>query len=322
MTVRQCSIAGWLGPTALRRGFTRVRWDRRKERGTTAALRALRWIATTFGRAPARLLLSPIALYFALTSASTCRASREFLARALGRRATFVDVLRHVYTFASVSLDRVYFLARSHDFDVHFHRPDAVGELTRSRGCLLFVAHFGSFEVLRAGALFDERLKLRIVLDQKVGSRFMAALAGIAPEVAAGILDSSHGGPAHALRVREALEGGAVVGMMVDRTRQGERTVAVDFLGAETRLPAGPWVLAAALRVPVIAAFAAWRGGNRYDVHFDILAVPLELPREGREAALRHQVQRYADRLAEHVRDAPYNWSNFYDFWGSASARD
>jgi predicted LPLAT superfamily acyltransferase len=26
-------------------------------------------------------------------------------------------------------------------------------------------------------------------------------------------------------------------------------------------------------------------------------------------------VQAYADRLAAHVRGAPYNWLNFFDFW-------
>jgi len=285
-------------------------------------LRGFRWFATTFGRTLARLVLPLIALYFASTSASTRRASREFLARALDRRATFADVLRHVHTFASVSLDRVYLLTRTHAFNVEFHRPEAVTELTRSGGCLLFVAHFGSFEVLRAGAVFDERLPLRIVLDLEVGRRFMLALASMAPEVAAGIIDSSRGGPAHALRVREALEAGAVVGMMVDRFRPGERTVGVDFLGAEAQLPVGPWVLAAALRVPVITAFAAWRGADRYEVYFDLLADPLELRREDRATALRQIVQRYADRLAERVRDAPYNWANFYDFWDSTSGRD
>jgi predicted LPLAT superfamily acyltransferase len=30
-------------------------------------------------------------------------------------------------------------------------------------------------------------------------------------------------------------------------------------------------------------------------------------------------VQRYADSLARHARDAPFNWFNFYDFWDDAN---
>ena len=38
-----------------------------------------------------------------------------------------------------------------------------------------------------------------------------------------------------------------------------------------------------------------------------------------REEAVREIVQHYADRLAHHARNAPYNWFNFYDFWHSQS---
>lgn len=297
-------------------------WERQSERGAVIALRMFKWIATRLGRTVARAFLPLIALYFALTSSSTRRASREFLTRALGRPATFMDVLRHVHTFASVSLDRVYLLTRSAKFDIHLDCPPAVAEVARSRGCLMFVSHFGSFEVMRTAAVFEQDLPLRVVLDLNVGRRFMTILKELAPEIAAGIVDSSRRGPALALTLREALDAGQLVGMMVDRARADERTVSVEFLGETAQLPAGPWLLAAALRVPVILAFGAYRGGRRYDVHFHMLEAPLELPRGDRDGALRAHVQAYADRLAERARDAPYNWANFYDFWTAPTSRD
>jgi predicted LPLAT superfamily acyltransferase len=42
--------------------------------------------------------------------------------------------------------------------------------------------------------------------------------------------------------------------------------------------------------------------------------------RRHRDEQLRVVVQQFADRLAHHVRIAPYNWFNFYDFWNDPTA--
>jgi predicted LPLAT superfamily acyltransferase len=58
-----------------------------------------------------------------------------------------------------------------------------------------------------------------------------------------------------------------------------------------------------------------WLGGDRYAAYCDLLATSIDLPRATRDADLVRHVQGYADRLAAHVRRAPYNWTNFFDFW-------
>lgn len=297
-------------------------WTNQRERGALLVMRFLKWVAMQVGRRPAHLFAWPMTLYFAATSSATRRASREYLARVRGRPARFGEVLRHVHTFVTLSLDRVFMLTRTHAFDVRLQRPAEVLELVRKRGTFMFVAHFGSFEVMRASAAFDDDLPLKIVLDLTIGQRFMSLLAECAPGFAANIIDSSRRGPAHVLALREALDAGHLVGMMVDRAHAGERTIPVRFLGEETQFPVGPWIAAAALRAPVVAAFGVHQGQDRYVVRFELLTAQLELPRENRDEALRAVVQDYADRLAAQARAAPYNWSNFYDFWSHSSAHD
>jgi predicted LPLAT superfamily acyltransferase len=292
-----------------------LQWQDHGERGSTIGLKLLRFAALKLGRRIIRPVLYPLSLYFALTSRTTRRVSREFLARVLPRRPRFRDVLRHVYSFASITLDRVFLLTGTYRFRVEGHYGPGTLETARARGALLFVAHFGSFEVMRVGAVQTHELPLRIVLDVTIGRRFMAALAELNPAIAAGIIDSSKGGVDLVLRVREALETGAVVGLMVDRARAGERTVAVNFLGGVAKFPASPWLLASTLKVPVMTVFGLWRGGDRYEAHVEMVAGAVELPRANRDAALQTLVQAYADRLAARVRTAPYNWLNFFDFW-------
>ena len=293
----------------------KIQWQEHRERGNTMALRALRFAALRLGRRVIRPVLYPVALYFALTSSATRRVSREYLARVLPHPPRFRDVLRHIFSFASISLDRVFLLTNAYPFKVIDHYGEGCLELTRQRGALLFLSHFGSFEVMRVGAVKRHDLPLRIVLDLNIGRRFMAALAELNPEIAAGIIDSSNRGVELALKVREALDSRSVVGLMVDRTRPGDRTVTADFLGSKAEFPAGPWLLAAALKVPVMLVFGVWRGADHYEAHVQLLSEKVELPRANRDAELARLVQEYADRLATRVRDAPYNWLNFFDFW-------
>ena len=41
------------------------------------------------------------------------------------------------------------------------------------------------------------------------------------------------------------------------------------------------------------------------------------MPRQQRAQAVLALIQRYAGRLEHYTRIAPYNWFNFYDFWGN-----
>ena len=103
--------------------------------------------------------------------------------------------------------------------------------------------------------------------------------------------------------------------LLADRARPGNQVATVDFLGNPASLPTAPWQLAAALGAPVVLCFGLYRGGNRYDLHFESFLEAGTVERSRRDELLRTAMQRYADRLAHHARSAPYNWFNFYDFW-------
>jgi hypothetical protein len=57
-------------------------------------------------------------------------------------------------------------------------------------------------------------------------------------------------------------------------------------------------------------------GGNRYHIHFERLADFTATRGTEREAAVTAAISAYADRLSHYCRLAPYNWFNFFDFWG------
>lgn len=280
-------------------------------------LRLLVRSALLLGRPLMRVALWPVAAYFWLSHPSARLASRRFLARALGREPRAFEVLRHFHTFASVSVDRVYLLSGRDsvvEFDTLFGEglPD---RMTSGRGCLLVVAHFGSFESLRVPAVRRRSVVVRIVLDRAAGQMALALLEELDADLAAGIIDAARPGPDVMLDIKQALDAGHIVGIMGDRARTAERAVEAAFLGTTARFPAAPWIIAAALGVPVVLGFGVLRGARRYECRFELFSERIELPRAAREDALRGIVQRYALRLEQAARDAPYNWFNFYEFW-------
>jgi len=280
------------------------------------------WLATHVHRPLVRPLLYPIVGYFMLTSPGARTASRDYLRRVLGRPASLGDLWRHFFAFASCTLDRIFFLSRRHQaIDVSVDRPEDVrAAVARGTGCLLLVAHFGSAESLRLIAVDQRHLPLSILLDRAHGRMLTELLERLNPELARNIIDASQRGPQLVLALKEALQAGRMVGIMADRALSSDRTITVDFLGAKARLPAGPWQLAHALQVPIVLGFGVYRGANRYTAHFELFTESLRLPRERRDAALAEFAQAYARRLEHHVRSAPYNWFNFYDYWTDETA--
>ncbi|KRG45222.1 acyltransferase [Stenotrophomonas pictorum JCM 9942] len=297
--------------------MSEVDWKRRPEGGGRGAIRLIAAIARYGGRGVSRLCLYPITLYFLLMRGAERNASRAFLSRVHGRPASLAEVARHIHTFAATILDRVFMLGgRMRLFDIHNVGLEQLhAAMDQGRGVLVFGSHLGSFDALRALGRQRPDIQLRVLLDKAHNPAITEVLAELDPVLAAGIIDAGQDGPSIVMAIKQALEEGALVAMLVDRARPGEPSVAAPLLGTPAPFPTAPWLIAAVLKVPVVLAFGLYRGGNRYDLVFEAFDDVVEIPRRERAGALAQLVQRYAARLESRLRSAPYNWFNFYDFW-------
>ncbi|PJK08021.1 acyltransferase [Lysobacteraceae bacterium NML120232] len=298
-------------------------WKARPEGGGFFALWLIFTIARSLGRRVVRPLLWPITAYFLCRRGPERRASRAYLARVLGRPARLMEGARHVHTFASTILDRVFLLGDGFEqYQIDVSGLDELHRLlAKGRGLLLFGSHLGSFDVLRVLALRRPDYLIRVVLDKSQSPALMKLLDALNPTIAASVIDAAQDGPSVALAMKAALDEGALVAMLVDRARPDEPSLPVDFLGGKARFPSIPWLLAASLKVPVALGFGLYRGGNRYDLRFEAFEdEAIQLPRAERATRLAALIARYAGRLETMTRDAPFNWFNFYDFWQADDA--
>lgn len=294
-------------------------WKQRPEGGGRFAIWLIRSIARYGGRRIARACLYPITLYFLLVRGPERRASHAYLTRVLGRKAGLWAVARHIHTFAATILDRVFLLGgRFSGFDVRITGLPQLHEvLDRRQGVLLFGSHLGSFEVLRVLAQQRSDYKIRVVLDKAHNPAMTQLLDALNPEIAAGVIDAGQDGPSIAMAIKQATDEGALVALLVDRARAGEPALKAQFLGREAPFPTAPWLIASALKVPVVLAFGLYLDGRRYRLAFESFSDSIAVPRQQRAQAVLSLIQRYAARLEHHARAAPYNWFNFYDFWGN-----
>ena len=294
-------------------------WRTQPERGSPAAIALMSWLTVKCGRSATRWLLTPICLYYAAFAPSARRASLAFLERALKRKPGIGDVLRHQHAFASTLHDRLFFVSgQLASLKVSTSGAEAVDRvLANGRGCILVGSHLGSFEVLRTLGRMGGKT-VNVVMHEANARKMQAAFARIAPELQARVISSGHAGAM--LRIKECLERGEIIGILGDRVVGGERASMRPFLGRSALFPLGPWLLAAALGVPVALFFGLYGGDDRYDVRFELVSEGGELPRSERNAIAEHWLGHYVARLEHYARAAPYNWFNFYDFWDASRA--
>ena len=289
-------------------------WTTRPERSNEFVIRFIVWFALTFGRRASRCLLYPICFYFIIFSVQARAASRDYLNRALGRRANLRDIFQHYFFFSSTILDRV-FLLNGQDtlLELRVQDQDLFETVVSSAGCILIGAHMGSFEVLHALGREHGHFKTSMAMYEENARKLNAVLKNINPQrnppvISLGKIDSM-------LKIREALEHGECIGMLADRAISGEKMISCEFMGGRIDLPAGPFRLAAILERPMILMFGIYQGGNRYNIFLERLADLRHVPHSERDVAIEQAAQQFAGRMEHYCRTFPYNWFNFYDIW-------
>ena len=293
---------------------TDLDWMKRKERGSLILLRLLVWLSLFFGRNFARLLLYPISLYFVSVATQARHASRRYLQKVLNRPVRWRDVFRHFFCFASISLDRIYFL----NGQVQLFSTSVMNEnflhaaMQQHDGIFLFGAHMGSFEALRALGHQQTDYALVQLMYQENAKKLGQVLAAINPELQQEIIPL--GNLETMMRVHDALKHGAMIGILADRTLQQTNLKKQCFLGEEAAFSESAFRLAAILRKPVLLMLGLYLGGNKYRLVFEEIH-DFSKVQEDQAQAVTIARKRYVDLLARYCQEYPYNWFNFYDFW-------
>jgi predicted LPLAT superfamily acyltransferase len=125
------------------------------------------------------------------------------------------------------------------------------------------------------------------------------------------------GSPANAIEGFNHVRGGGFVAMSADRLwTPGQRRMQAAFHGRIIQLPAAPYALALAARVPLCAFFCVREKDGTFRL---IVRPPVSISaarREEREQALASGARYYLNELDRMLPDYLHQWANFEPFFG------
>jgi predicted LPLAT superfamily acyltransferase len=304
-------------------------WFRIQERGTLLGMRCMVGILRLLGPRAVRLVAEAVVPYFFLTGRRARAASLDYLARVRARFGPLPglagdpgrrEVYRHFRCFTRATVDKLLaWSGCSSGIAVELADLEPFLRLRASgRGALILGAHLGNLEMMRALGQGRGLDGLNAVVYAENAVRFHEILNRVNPGFGVDLVQVTSVSPDTAIRLQAKVERGECLFIVGDRTPPSDqgRTVLAPFLGEDAAFPIGPFLLAHLLRCPVHLMFCV-HDGQRYRVHLEPFADRLELPRIGREAAMAQWAGRYAQALEAHCRATPYQWFNFFDFWGA-----
>ena len=181
-------------------------------------------------------------------------------------------------------------------------------------GAIILTAHMGSYDL--GAHLFAEISKRHIVMvrapetdpetrqfEEELHERTTADTLQV---------DFSTRASELALDLLAAVQRGELVAIQGDRVTPGISTLPATLFGRNTLLPAGPFALAMAARVPIYPLFIVRMARRRYRL---IVGKPIEVVRtRDRAVAFQRAVGEWTRELESVIRPLWFQWFNFEPF--------
>jgi len=276
--------------------------------------RTLRW----FGVTPAYCLLAFVVPYYVLIRGRARRSVRPYLKRRFPERGAlwrFFAGAFYFYRFGQVLIDQSAMgILGEERFRVEFPSARKFYRLAhRRRGVVLLGSHVGNWQtsmgkvdVLGLPVHFQFRLERHTegqhffdMAKNKDRFRFVSP-------------DGFMGG---LIELTNALAAGECVAMMGDRA-YGAPVQPEVFLGARAPFPITPHHLAASTGADLVALLTVRTGKLAFRMDCVRLASGRPGGGPGKDERIELSLRRYVRSLERHVEESPFQWFNFFDFWG------
>jgi phosphatidylinositol dimannoside acyltransferase len=228
----------------------------------------------------------------------------------------FFRCYRVFWNYAWTIADNVRFKELRTIPDWEFTGWDHFQEMQARDGAILLTAHMGSYDL--GAQLFSETSTRRIVMVR-------------APETDPQTREFEEHHGADGLRIEfntratelaldllENVREGAIVAIQGDRVTGAISSLPATFFGRPVTVPAGPFALAMAARVPIYPVFVVRMGRRRYRL---MTSRPIEITRSrNRDEDFARAVAQWMTELENVVRGCWYQWFTFEPYWQEPAA--
>lgn len=278
-----------------------------KTRGGIQGYKIFVFLIKNFGLNAAYFILAFVSAYFVVAAPKPTKSIYQYLRKIhkFNRLKSGVGVYRTFFVFGQTLIDKVAIGAgQKLKFKYKFDGHENLVSLNDQGGVLLS-AHLGNWDV--AGFLLgDINSKTNILMFQAEHEKIKNFLKGVMTEFEMKVIPIKSD-LSHIIKLSNVLRNGEVVCIHGDRFMDGSRTVKRKLLGHEARFPMGPFRIASSLNASSTMAYS-FREKNKT---YQFSASPIQEPTKNPELL----IDQYVELLESKMRQYPYQWFNFYDFW-------
>ncbi|NMH27685.1 LpxL/LpxP family acyltransferase [Flavobacterium silvaticum] len=282
-----------------------------KSKGTVLGYRIFVFLMRSGGVRPAYFILNFVALYYFLFLPKVNKSMSYYFRQRLGysKWKTKMALFKSYYTFGQTIIDKVAITSGvSNKFSYEFDGVELLLELLKEKkGAVLISAHIGNFEIAEHffGEL-DLHFQINLVTTDMEHSAIRDYLASVTKKSAINFIiikdDLSH-----IFEINAALARNELVCFTGDRYFPGNKVLTEEFLGEQANFPAGPFLIASRLRVPVVFVYVM----KEPKLHYHLYARLAEVRHRDEKALLRA----YTESVGLMLKKYPYQWFNYFDFW-------
>ncbi|WP_417943030.1 lipid A biosynthesis acyltransferase [Flavobacterium sp. RS13.1] len=290
-------------------------WDG-KSKGTVLGYRIFVFLIQKAGVKSAYFLLCFVASYYFLFLRKSNRAIFYYFRERL-RYSYFRSkkmVFKSYYTFGQTIIDKVSISAGLRNkFTYEFDGIEILKRLlAEKKGGVLISAHIGNFEI--AEHFFgdiDFDFQINLVTTDLEHSAIKNYLESVTQKSAVKFIIIKED-LSHIFEINAALANNELVCFTGDRYFEGTKSLSETILGKEANFPAGPFLIASRLKVPVVFVYVM----KEPNLHYHLYA---------REAIVKHRdekglLKEYVKSVETILQKYPLQWFNYFDFWNDLKA--
>lgn len=282
-----------------------------KSKGTVLGYKIFIFFIRKLGVRAAYGLLYFVALYYVFFAGRSTRSIFYYFRKRLKYSWTksVFSIYKSYYVFGKTIIDKA---AISSGLQNRFtHECDGVENiielLDKKQGGIMISAHVGNFEI--AEFFFEEidtRSQISLVTTDAEHKNIKEYMEKVTMRSNVKFIlvkeDMSH-----IFEINNALSNGELVCFTGDRYMKGQKLLTESLMGKEANFPAGPFLLASRLNVPVLFVYVM----KETNKHYHLYARQAEVRNRDAQGLLK----KYTESVEWMLKKYPLQWFNYFDFW-------
>ena len=286
-------------------------WDG-KSRGTVLGYKIFVYAIKKLGVSAAYSLLYFVATYFLFFARKSSKVIYTYFRERhqYSKIKSYKSLYKSYFKFGQTIIDKIAISSGlRNQFTYEFDGIDQLRKLLKEqKGGVLISAHVGNFEIAEFFLdELDEKAQINLLttdLEHRAIKDYLESIK-VKSNIKFIILKEDL---SHIFEINAALARNELVCMTGDRYVEGTKYLAAELLGKEAKFPAGPFLIASRLRVPVVFVYVM----KETKKHYHLYARTVEVKHRDSEGLLHS----YVKNLEKMLQKYPTQWFNYFDFWG------